>query len=310
MYSCLIVGALLAGQPISAALAGQPSPRLRAIHVRAGGCAMCAERPPWRAEEDWALLDEAPSFTAGESANAVTFWTALAASNAALAQRTAVECERRMTELAAQQRAPSSFGGEPRKLDSWERLADGRYTGTYGGRTVWLTVEAEGRLASDPRPGAGYVESLGGVIYELGTAAADSGAAPRLAEAGVEDGGAGVAWAERWNPLRAGADQIERSRFSPLATAAGVRAMALAAAVSTVGVGAAGFFLGAQSVPPPPAPRVTAVMYRNLPAGGVGNFGLAGTSGGYGGAEQAGLTISEQKARQVWLYNHRVTTTI
>lgn len=124
---------------------------------------------PWRAEEDWAILDETPAFTVGSGANAVTFWSALATASTVLCQRTAPELELRMARLAADRDLSSaSFGREPSVLSSWERLPDGRFTGAVDGRTVWLTVELEGRLASDPRPGAGYLISLGGRVYELG----------------------------------------------------------------------------------------------------------------------------------------------
>lgn len=124
---------------------------------------------PWRAEEDWAILDETPAFTVGSGTNAVTFWSALATASTVLCQRTALELEQRMAHLAADKNlSAASFGREPSVLSSWERLPDGRFTGTVDGRTVWLTVELEGRLASDPRAGAGYLISVGGRVYELG----------------------------------------------------------------------------------------------------------------------------------------------
>jgi hypothetical protein len=106
----------------------------------------------------------------GSGTNTVTFWSALATASSVLCQRTAPELERRMARLAVDDRSLStgSFGREPSVLSSWERLPDGRFTGTVDGRTVWLTVEHEGRLASDPRAGAGYLVSLGGRVYELG----------------------------------------------------------------------------------------------------------------------------------------------
>eukprot|EP00964_Phaeocystis_antarctica_P057381 scaffold33953_cov45-Phaeocystis_antarctica.AAC.1 len=57
---------------------------------------------------------------------------------------------------------------QPDLLEAWERLADGRYAGSADGRPVWLTVSLEGRLPSDPREAPGYIEALGGRIYELG----------------------------------------------------------------------------------------------------------------------------------------------
>lgn len=128
------------------------------------------EGGPWRDEEDWALLDETPAFTVGSGTNTVTFWSALATASPVLGRRTALELERRRARLAVDDRGLSAgpFGREPSVLSSWERLPDGRFTGTVDGRKVWLTVEEEGRLASDPREGAGYLVSIGGRVYELG----------------------------------------------------------------------------------------------------------------------------------------------
>lgn len=123
----------------------------------------------WLAEEDWAILDETPAFTVGSGANTVTFWSALTAASTVLCHRTAFELEQRMARLAAERSlARGSYGREPSVLSSWERMPDGRFTGTVDGRTVWLTAELEGRLASDPRAGPGYLISLGGRVYELG----------------------------------------------------------------------------------------------------------------------------------------------
>jgi len=148
-------------------LRGRAMPRhvLRYSKQGSAGC----ERGSWRAEEDWAILDETPAFTVGSAANTVTFWSALATASSVLCHRTALELEQRRASLAADKSlSTGSFGREPSVLSSWEQLPDGRFTGTVDGRTVWLTVELEGRLASDPRAGAGYLISLGGRVYELG----------------------------------------------------------------------------------------------------------------------------------------------
>ena len=146
----------------------------------------CSADTPWSADEDWALADGLAGFTAGRGAdNAATFWTALAASSAVLGRRSSSECYERTRLLARAQNLTQPFGPEPQVLDSWSRLADGRITGAVDGRTVWLTVEAEARLASDPRTSSGYVETLAGRVYELGrpdpTAAAAVAAAAAAA---------------------------------------------------------------------------------------------------------------------------------
>ena len=107
---------------------------------------------------------------------AATFWTALAASSAELRRQSAAECERRYALLAARRAPTLPRGGEPKVLDAWSRLLDSRCAGHFGGsgRAAWLAVGEEGRLALDPRPGLGCVETLGGRVCELG-APADPG---------------------------------------------------------------------------------------------------------------------------------------
>ena len=149
---------------------------------------ICSSETTWSADEDWALADGLAGFTAGRGDdNAATFWTALAASSAVLGRRSGSECYERTCQLAREQNLTQAFGPEPQVLDSWSRLPDGRFTGTVDGRSVWLTVEAEARLASDPRSTAGYVETLAGRIYELGrpdpTTVATPAAAAALPEA-------------------------------------------------------------------------------------------------------------------------------
>ena len=132
--------------------------------------AICCDRAPWTNEETWTLVDSVPAFTAGTGTNAATFWTALVASSAVLGRRTVDEC----MEHAVEQNI-TVLGPEPMLLDDWSRMPDGRYTGTLGGRSVWLSVEMEARLEADPRPTASYVQTLAGRVYELGRSAAATG---------------------------------------------------------------------------------------------------------------------------------------
>lgn len=138
--------------------------------LRAPTTILC-ELTSWAPQEDWALQDRAPQFTVGRGGSQATFWSALTASTPELAGRTPEECERRLRELGA-----TAVGRQPRVLEDWSRLGDGRYTGHLDGdsSTVWLTVACEGRLASDPRTEPGYIEAAGGTIYELSR----SGGAP------------------------------------------------------------------------------------------------------------------------------------
>lgn len=147
----------------------------------------------WSAEEDAALIERVPSFTAGSGAGVATFWSALAVGSEALALRSPADCETRMRALELggccrqmgstnecesavsdadaegaaaamlpphrSERALPPHGGEPPVLDSWEALPRGRYAGWLDGRRVWLDVALEGRLASDPRCCPGCVFS-------------------------------------------------------------------------------------------------------------------------------------------------------
>ena len=125
----------------------------------------------WTAEEDWALADSLRDFTAGDGVHTVTFWTALVASSAVLYRRSERECEARAAVLFAEQKDASqtaansplqsgSWGAEPQVLEQWSRHPDGRLSGLLNGRTVWLMVEIEARLAADPRPGPTYIQSV------------------------------------------------------------------------------------------------------------------------------------------------------
>jgi hypothetical protein len=175
---------------------------------------------PWRDEEDWALLDATPEFTVGEGAMAATFWTALSSSNAALCQRSPAECAQRAAQLA-QNSTTLEFGREPKVLDAWSRLADGRVVGRLDARTVWLTVETEGRLASDPRSSAGYIETIGGRVYELGEPAAsreasgEASGSSALPPVATSDGSFG-AELQRWGVLKGVVRRHELTQCTPL----------------------------------------------------------------------------------------------
>lgn len=189
----------------------------------------------WRPDQDWALVDLVPSFTAGVGQNTVTFWQALATSVPALEARTPAELRCRFLEIAP---SNSTAGDEPTVLEDWDRLLDGRYTGRLAGQSsfVWLTVATEGRLVSDPREQPGYVESISGRIYELGQPARS-----RLAD------GAQL--------TATGLPPAAQDSADPMSLRLPYAGMSLAMGLL---VGAIGYGLGLSSVPAtaPPAPRV------------------------------------------------------
>ena len=201
----------------------------------------------WCDAEDWALLDSTPSFTVGRDKHVVTFWQAMAASTPELSVRSAAECERRWTELTSCGATASiAVGQQPAVLEEWSRLPDGRVSGRLSGEAsaVWLTVAMEGRLASDPRDGPGYIEAIGGRIYELARPSVASSAA--LAPPSAPDG---------------------VSAASALAASLG-GALTMRLPYAAVGVllaGAIGFGAGTSVAPPPPPlppppPQITKVV--------------------------------------------------
>lgn len=259
----------------------------------------------WRDAEDWALVDNAPAFTVGRGPQARTFWAALIAATPELAARSPAACEARWEALsaakgaAAKGAAATTVGPQPPVLDDWQRLADGRYAGRLSGETgfIWLTTALEGRLASDPRTDVpGYIEAVGGRIYELGARSPNDAAglvptpppaAPPVAPTSVAGG------AEGGNGLATAAGGGSSSLRKDLTTAA-------AAAVLAGGVG---FGVGVANAPPPPPPPPPPPINRIFIAPSARTAQDA-TQGLYppvsGGAPRpaAPLTVEEQRQRQ------------
>ena len=188
----------------------------------------CEAPAEWKSAEDWALVDGAGSFTVGRGAEARTFWQALQASSPALAARSVTELETRLRSLSAEQSV--NFGPQPEVLEAWEMLSDGRCAGRLEGRAVWLSVALAGKLESDPRSSPGYIEAVGGKVYELGTPAASSAGSGKLAEPATPAATWGLS-----NPI------------------AGGFGLPAAGAVAVLG-GAIGFLAANLLAPPPPPP--------------------------------------------------------
>ena len=241
---------------------------------------MSAGREPsedWRPDEDWALMDAVPAFTAGEGAQVATFWAALAASTPLVAARTPVELEQRWADIAPESEAASA-GKSPAILEDWTKLPDGRYAGRVDdGSTVWLTVAVEGKLASDPRESPGYIEALGGRIYEL---------APKS----NPGDGAGAP------PAAAAASPLQPTAAAAVSDLSSVRLPYAAVAVLTgLIVGAIGYGVGVASVPPPPPPPPATKIFLAppSPSSTSNKKGLQPAAG----APAAPLTVGEQRER-------------
>lgn len=140
---------------------------------RAASPQLSGENEGWRPREDWALLDGIEGFTVGEGDHVATFWDELAASSIDLFEKSPSECADRLAVISPHAR---KHGPQPRRLDEWRRLPDGRILGVErNGNTVTVTVSEEGRLAGGSRPM--YIESTKGRVYELATSSDSATAA-------------------------------------------------------------------------------------------------------------------------------------
>lgn len=143
--------------------------------------------PPLRCPPDWALVDRVPVFTVGESdRHKRTFWTQLWISTPELSAKSSEdELIRRYRALSTRERMEDgkilpTAGPSPPVLDEWLVDGEGKMSGRLDGRTVWFVAHLVGRIAGDEgggsggiaerdrcRPG-GFVEAVGGRVYELG----------------------------------------------------------------------------------------------------------------------------------------------
>jgi len=228
--------------------------------------------PEWSPQEDWALQDQVPAYSAGTGADTATFWSALAANVPALSARGSTELEARAAQLAV------DGGAQPALLEAWERLADGRYAGSADGRPVWLTVSLEGRLPSDPREAPGYIEALGGRIYELG--------APGTA------GQRGAGLAPPPPPPPPAAVDAQGGGGMPVPLAAAAAAVLVAGGL---GFGVAGTLN--VPPPPPPPPPTQKVVFLAPPRQAIPRTSAEG-DGSSRALAPAPLTLGEQRERQ------------
>lgn len=133
----------------------------------------------WTAVEDAELLAQVPFFTVGEGSGAVTFWSVLAVSSRVLSIKSPEMCEERMSLLHKRSvTIPIDFGPQPAVLSHWKKVDYTHYAGILNGRNVWMTVDMEGRLGSDPRCEPAYIVAVGGGVFELGVPKEDQ---PRIA---------------------------------------------------------------------------------------------------------------------------------
>lgn len=163
----------------------------------------------WALPEDWALTDQLPKFTVGHGEQTRTFWTQLAASTRELSSRSPDELYQRCQWLLKNNynnkkkndhqekttaRTTLHFGPSPPLLSNWRMdltmgHSDNRAVGTLeDGRVVWLHYHLVGRLPGDLFSDAtspslmalipgGYLEAVGGRIYELGEPNKEGGGA-------------------------------------------------------------------------------------------------------------------------------------
>eukprot|EP00548_Thalassiothrix_antarctica_P000537 CAMPEP_0194135812 /NCGR_PEP_ID=MMETSP0152-20130528/5894_1 /TAXON_ID=1049557 /ORGANISM="Thalassiothrix antarctica, Strain L6-D1" /LENGTH=341 /DNA_ID=CAMNT_0038832223 /DNA_START=87 /DNA_END=1112 /DNA_ORIENTATION=- len=121
----------------------------------------------WSLEKDWALEDAVQKFSVGDSSSKVVFWSQLSSSTPDLASFTEIQIKER------HQRLSGNLPESPQLVQSWEMIDKTQMKGEVNGRTVWFNVQSMGQLLEEetsnnkPRAG-GFVEALGGRVYELG----------------------------------------------------------------------------------------------------------------------------------------------
>ena len=230
------------------------------------------------------MRDSVDDFTAGSGDNARTFWAQLCAATPILARRSAREVEARHRSLAG------AAHPSPPTLEEWSRAADGQFSGNLGGRTVWLTAALEGRFAGDPRAppagdravaeAGGFVEALGGRVYELGAPAPSAGA---LTDSVASSSGAlaDSAPSSRSESVSSQAGTIFRRSFGSTALVA----------LMWLGVGfGAGKIPPATSSSPPPPPLEARTV---VPRAGTATPTPKATA-----LSQEPLTLQEKRQRQ------------
>jgi len=153
------------------------------------------QSPSWTLDEDWLLVDQLPKFTVGAGDQTRTFWTQLSAATPRLSSKGIPELLERCQVL--QTNYTLQYGPSPPLLQNWgvdlssvsssssssSSSENNRAVGTLeDGRVIFLNYHVVGRLAGDSFqetaaaaaaglmaqiPG-GYLEAVGGRIYELG----------------------------------------------------------------------------------------------------------------------------------------------
>ena len=154
------------------------------------------QSPSWTLDEDWLLVDQLPKFTVGAGDQTRTFWTQLSAATPRLSSKGIPELLERCQVL--QTNYTLQYGPSPPLLQNWgvdlssvsssssslSSSENNRAVGTLeDGRVIFLNYHVVGRLAGDSfqettaaaaAPGlmaqipGGYLEAVGGRIYELG----------------------------------------------------------------------------------------------------------------------------------------------
>jgi hypothetical protein len=127
--------------------------------------------PEWTLPEDWALMDTVPKFSVGDDSQARTFWAQLSAATPTLSRFAESDLQERYATLRNQSAFPP-----PPVLQDWTITDESeKMSGQLEGRTVWFPIQMVGRLQTDPIKldtveaiSGGFVEALGGRVYELG----------------------------------------------------------------------------------------------------------------------------------------------
>jgi len=199
-------------------------PPIRHRVAAAAGDGEKTAKEDWTLEQDWALADRVPAFTIGKSDGARrTFWIQLLVCTPELDSRWSEEDAASrygtLRSLDATGTLPAA-GPSPPLLRDWSVGTDGRMTGVLDGRTVWFVTHVVGRVdgvaaSSEESLSGGFVEAVGGRVYELGRPAENGKGAAATAAEGANVGGYGQI---NPNPFDKLSNSFEKLPWMPAAT--------------------------------------------------------------------------------------------
>jgi len=142
----------------------------------------CEGESQWTMGEDWAIIDQVPRYTVGTSTQSRTFWSQMTLSTADICNRSWFDVRERYQYLREKNNNTLSPSGPspPILEDWWIDISKSMIGGKLEeGPVVWFSFQSIGRLTDDPISdvsenmcAGGFVEAMGGRVFELGTRSA------------------------------------------------------------------------------------------------------------------------------------------